>query len=92
MNQKFFYSVDGKQTEDLFELELNWFGDMVLTDREIEWLAEKLADDFFSNHDGWEAQWPRDVHIWDSEMKYIGCVNVMLESEPVFYGYLVKEE
>lgn len=47
-------------------------------------VATDLADDFHSNHDGWEAQWPVNIRIYkDDECVWSGDVD--LEIEPNFY-------
>jgi hypothetical protein len=30
-------------------------------------IAERCADDFYHNYDGWESLWPRDVTLYESE-------------------------
>lgn len=51
-----------------------------------EWhlVATDLADDYHSNHDGWEASWPIEFRIYkDAECVWKG--EVEREMEPVFY-------
>lgn len=51
-----------------------------------EWrlVATDLADDFHSNHDGWEVSWPVNIRIYcDNECVWDG--DVAREMEPSFY-------
>jgi len=61
---------------------------------EYEWLVEKCAEDYHSNHDGWEHRsWPNGTlpfFLFDSEMNLIGVYNVALEFEPSFAAWKQK--
>lgn len=47
-------------------------------------VATDLADDYHSNHDGWEANWPVEFRIYkDSECVWKGEID--REMEPAFY-------
>jgi len=51
-----------------------------------EWrlVANDLADDYHSNHDGWESKWPIEFRIYKNDE----CVwrgEVDREMEPAFY-------
>lgn len=51
-----------------------------------EWrlVATDLADDYHSNHDGWEASWPIEFRIYkDAECVWKG--DIEREMEPAFY-------
>lgn len=63
---------------------------------EYEMLAEKCADDYRSNHDGWEHEsWVNDslpFILYDSKMNLIGTFDVYLEYEPSFSATRKKNE
>jgi len=75
--------------EDVFEgnvsIEANpWMGD--ITD-----LAEKAAEDYYSEHDGWEASWPCHIWLWKEDATPIGCYLVTLEAVPTFRAWRSEE-
>lgn len=45
---KYFLPSHGQTADDAFELNVPIYS-------EQEWIAQKAADDYHSNHDGWEA-------------------------------------
>jgi hypothetical protein len=87
------WDKDELDVEDAYEFESN--RDIFATDEEnydgweLEWLVEEMADDYVSNHDGWEVanSWCgtyRDFAVWDANKKFIGKFEVLLEYEPTF--------
>lgn len=77
--------------EHLFEVE----HDVCEDEWEYEWLVEKCAKDYHSNHDGWEhSSWPNDsIEFWlyDQDKKFIGKYEVYLEFDPTFSAYRIKK-
>lgn len=64
-------------------------------DIECQWLVEEMANDYFSNHDGWDSadSWSRNAIVfalWDSEKNFVGKFTVTLEFEPTFSAYKEK--
>lgn len=64
-------------------------------DLELCWLVEDMADDYVSNHDGWEVcqNWHgdyREFAVWNTEKKFIGKFNVLMEYEPRFDAWRKK--
>jgi len=55
-----FYSVDGSKY--CYALKTN----LDLED-DGEWIAEQAADDYHSNHDGWEGHWPKDIRLHETD-------------------------
>ena len=60
-------------------------------DFELSWLVEDMANDYISNHDGWEIAntWhgsEREFAVWDSDKTFIGKFDVLLEYEPTFHA------
>ena len=54
MNEKaIFYRVVDCCEDSYYQLITNWD-----IDADPDYIAQDAADDFFSNHDGWEASWP----------------------------------
>lgn len=52
-----------------------------------EWLAEDCANDYHSNHDGWESQWPLTLRIWDEKGVVLGDWTVDRDYDPVFNAW-----
>lgn len=50
---------------------------------DLEWLAEDAANDYHSNHDGWEASWPVKFAIFDGDT-VLGKFEIELEFQPSF--------
>lgn len=57
---------------------------------DLEWIAEAAADDYHSNHDGWEAHWPRTFIIFDMDDNRLGQCEVDREAVPQFRAYGVQ--
>ncbi len=58
------------------------YGEIIESD--IENIAQEAADDFFSNHDGWECRWPKDFIIYSEDKKLLGMCEVEQEAQPFF--------
>lgn len=62
---------------------------------EYEWLVEQLAQDYHSNHDGWEhSSWPNgSIEFWlyDENKKFMDKYEVYLEYEPSFSAHRIKK-
>lgn len=54
--------------------------------------AEKIADYYYSNCDGWEAHWPLVFTLWKDKDTLLGKFTVIMEAVPTFYAYKKKEE
>jgi hypothetical protein len=68
-----------------FDLETIW-------DKEnLPGVAEDAADDFHSNHDGWENSWPCEFYIFDVDGNLLGVYVVERESSPIFIASEKKE-
>lgn len=57
---------------------------------EVDWSAplsdavEEMAEDYYSNHDGWETKWPVAFYVWDRNKKFLGSFTVECEFNPLF--------
>lgn len=49
-----------------------------------EWTAEDAAEDYHSNHDGWEYKWPLTFRIRDENGRDLGEWEVSMEMVPSF--------
>lgn len=69
--------------KDAYELtsKVNWDWD------DIDWIAEECAQDYFDNHDGWEAAWPVTFKIFDELGEIKGVFLVELENTPTFTAF-----
>ena len=59
---------------------------------DAESVAEECAEDFHSNHDGWEYRWPLTIKLWADEDRTpaLAIVDVERDMEPVFRGHVAK--
>lgn len=55
-----------------------------LYQREWRRVATEIADDYHSNHDGWEANWPVELRIYQ-DAEYVWKGEVDREMEPSCY-------
>ena len=67
--------VDFKDAHDIESSHLPEFAD---------WVAEDCAEDFHSNHDGWESKWPLDFKVWYDFGEVLGVFQIEREYEPLF--------
>lgn len=53
---------------------------------EQKWAAQQCAEDWFHEHDGWEASWPRDFSLYAEESggEPIATLCVEMEAVPDF--------
>lgn len=51
---------------------------------DIEEMAEAAAQDYWSNHDGFEERWPLTFEILLPDGGLIGSAEVEMDTEPVF--------
>ena len=51
---------------------------------DLGWVAEMAAEDYHSNHDGWEASWPLTFVITDMGGNRLGQCLVERETVPQF--------
>ena len=64
-------------------------------DLELRWLVEDMADDYVSNHDGWEIceSWHgryREFAVWNADKTFIGKFDVLMEYEPTYSAWRKK--
>lgn len=53
--------------------------------RDFEMMAEHCAEQWHSNHDGWEATWPVEFRVYEDDIE-VGRFSVDREYVPHFYG------
>lgn len=51
---------------------------------DLGYVAEQAADDFHSEHDGFECSWPREFKILGPDDAVLGTFEVDRDVEPVF--------
>lgn len=77
-----FYSIDDDNHS--YPLETNWD-----IHEDGEYAAQDAAEDYHSNHDGWEASWPVDVSLRETkDGPVIATYQVEREYEPQFSATL----
>lgn len=85
MKQVIWYSSSDCEEPSRYELALPR-GYHIMNKTDQGKLAELCADDFHSNHDGWESRWPRDITIYETEEgPPIASFEVDREAIPHFY-------
>ena len=62
-----------------------------LDEEDSEYLAQNAAEDYHSNHDGWEASWPLEITLFREDETTIGVFDVDRDVEPVFIAREVKK-
>jgi len=65
--------------DNAYEIESVWVSD-------IEHVAKQAAENYHSNHDGWECSWPLTFIIWDLEGIELGRFSVDRDYDPIFYA------
>jgi len=54
-------------------------------------LAELCADDYHSNHDGWESRWPLTLSLFESEDgPELARFEIEREARPTFVAHRIK--
>jgi len=70
-----------------YELSLNGSYDIHRPAEQYD-IATQCADDFHSNHDGWEASWPRIFVLYESKSgAELARFEVERETVPAFFAY-----
>lgn len=77
---KYKYCVGEDSDPHFYEFESNWDQD------NLEYLDEDCADDYHSNHDGWESHWPLVLKVATIDDVILAIFEIERESEPVFYA------
>lgn len=77
---KIYYTLEPEFDDYLFIENNPWM------DGITEW-AEKAAENYHSEHDGWEANWPLHIWLWHEDATAIGCYLVTLEAVPTFRAW-----
>jgi len=54
---------------------------------DVEILARQAAEGYWSDHDGWESEWPLDFEIYIDGKSYGVCA-IEMESRPTFSANL----
>lgn len=52
-------------------------------DWEYELMVQDAAEDYWSNHDGWESHWPLNIELF-VDGNSVGVFEVVMETEPTF--------
>ncbi len=55
------------------------------------WMAQEAASDYHNGHDGWEANWPLEFSLHETEGgPELARFEVQREAEPVFYAAAIR--
>lgn len=69
--------------DDSYRFSLPHDGSLKIDERS----AQLCADDYHSNHDGWEITWPRDFALYETEDGLeVARFSIEREVEPRFYA------
>jgi hypothetical protein len=78
----FWIEKDGSTIKDAYKYEVDQFGDK----DDLEWAAERFAEYYYDNYDGWESSWPITFSVANENGDLLGKIVVRIEPEPHFYG------
>ncbi|MBK1780608.1 hypothetical protein JHL22_05200 [Advenella sp. WQ 585] len=78
-------------TDDDFENSYEFKCDFDCHDRDPGFIAKQAADDYHSEHDGWECLWPINMTLWLPNGTLIGKFEIDREFDPVFLARKVEE-
>ena len=53
----------------------------------MDWVVEDCANDYHSEHDGWESSWPITFRIWTESGEVLGDYLVERDYDPVFRAH-----
>jgi len=84
----FRYSVEDHDADERYDLP----GFKPSSDGSARWAAEFAAEDYHSNHDGWESSWPLTFAMYDPGDQLLGRYCVDRETVPRFTAVEVKEQ
>lgn len=88
---KVFYRVIDIDDETYFEYTSSACYDFD-HDYEKEALLEECANDYWSNHDGWECTWPLTFSLHRTENgSEIARFTIEMEAEPRFYATVIED-
>lgn len=79
-----YFDEEKVDLDDVFVIETQWD---ITDDIDQSWIAEECADDFHSNHDGWESTWPMKFKLWDPQGNVVGVFEVDREYTPTFHAW-----
>jgi hypothetical protein len=82
MKRKYLYTVGDEDHK--FSL------DSVFDVDKPDYIAEDAGEDYHSNHDGWEDDWPVDITLFKEDGTLIGKFTVELEHVPQFSASEIK--
>ncbi len=78
---KYFLPENGQSINDCYDVDAVPF--------DLESAAAIAAEDYFRNHDGWEASWPQTICVELEGKTQVFKVN--MEAEPHFYASEIKQ-
>ena len=81
MKFRYWIPEEGGWAGDYYTVESTW------DKEELEYVAEDCAEDFHSNHDGWDNDWPIEFVIADEAGEVLGTFNVHMEARPEFSAF-----
>jgi hypothetical protein len=88
MNKPIYYSVNGEDHRYPFKSEWN-----LLNAEYWGYIAEDAGEDFWDNHDGWEACWPIEFAFFENKVSdAIFSAEVNSEGQPSFYSRIKEKK
>ena len=89
---KIYYRVIDHCEDSYYEYDASGLYDLDV-DYEVEALLEQCADDYWSEHDGWESSWPLTFTLHQEEGGLEVARSVIeMEAEPRFYARDVQAD
>lgn len=84
MSRSVWYCVPESCTESRYKFSLKSGFPLAMHDLWV--ICDECAEDYWSNHDGWEARWPLEFQIFETEESEnpIATFEVDMEAIPTF--------
>lgn len=86
MKERTFYYSTPETGDGPWQFESMWDRD------DLRFVAESAAEDYYDNHDGWEASWPKVFAIHESaDGPVVALFEVHRDFSPTFSAFMVKD-
>lgn len=86
MNYKYQYRIPENCEDSYYHFECDWKP----SSYNHSSIAQIAAEDFHSNHDGWEFDWPLEIELFTIEGERLGLFSVEMEAVPRFSATEMK--
>lgn len=82
MSYYYRYQINDEMfTQDAYKVGSDW---NAYSTEQLAMVAEDAAKDFYYRHDGWEAEWPCEISVFDLSGNLLGTFIVEQECVPQY--------